>query len=193
MGVPMGRLRQLFLSAWLFSFLSMIPNAGSTIELGLTPGHVYGLWTHINESLLAYAKIISDDQEWLDALADLPPQDFSGKKHKDVLKLGLVLRARLDPTIPISRERPAWLFSYQPAGFGSDETEAITPSAVFLESMQILNGIVDVIVEKTGPEHMISNYYKPLPATGKVPSDAFSLVDLAVRRAEIIFASRPSQ
>lgn len=170
--------------------LFAVPSKSRSLELGLTPSHVYSLWLNINRSLLAYAKIVSDDKSRLVELEAMQPMVFQGKVPADVYALAKKINARLKGHISISTETPDWLIEFEQisasAGF---KDEVTTPSGVFLISTQLLNGIVDVVIDNTGWEQPVSDFYVIKDIHEKTPSDVFGLVDLALRRIEIILGT----
>lgn len=168
--------------------LSAAPGESRAMELGLTPSHVFSLWTNINHSLLDYAETLSDDEAWLAHLSDMPAERFSGKTPSDVFAKAQKLHARLNLLMPITLDLPKWLKSFNPTSQQFTKAEEATPSEVFLLSTLILNGLVDELVELEGHEPTVSIYYKQYGFTGKTPSDVFGLVDLATLRVEQILS-----
>lgn len=166
--------------------VTVTPPTSHAMELGLTPSHVFSLWTNINQSLLAYAQTLSDDDAWVENLSTMSPKTFTGKRPKDVFEKAQEFRAKLKPLIPIIESNPDWLKSFRPTGEKIINEEEITPSEVFLISTQILNGIVDDLIKKTDQERLISPFYIQHGFTEKRPSDVFGLVDLAILRSELI-------
>lgn len=156
------------------------PGQGRALELGLTPSNVVGLWTNVNEALLATARVVSNDSVWLAQVAELAPGTFEGKKPSDVLQRVTEFRTKLNRL----RE-----------GFGLKETDSnvkfdgtITPSVVFLKSGEVLNGLVDWIIRNTSDQQLVSQFYTDRQIQGMTPSDAFGFVDLATRRLDQIIA-----
>ncbi len=154
------------------------PGQSRALELGLTPSNVVGLWTNVNNALLATARVVSNDQSWWNKLETMSPNSFEGKKPGDVLKRVTEFRASLNKL----RQ-----------GFGLKEADSnvrfdgtVTPSVVFLNTGEVLNGLVDWLIRNTSEQQLVSQFYADHKITGKTPSDAFSMVDLAVRRLEEI-------
>ena len=154
------------------------PGQSHALELGLTPSNVVGLWTNVNNALLATARVVSNDQTFLKKIDSMSPSSFEGKKPGDVLKRVTEFRATLNKL----RQ-----------GFGLKEADSnvrfdgtVTPSVVFLNTGEVLNGLVDWIIRNTTKQQLVSQFYADHKITGKTPSDAFSMVDLAVRRLEQI-------
>lgn len=180
--------------ACLIAFLLIgAPSKALSLELGLTPSHVYSLWSNINRSLLIYAKIVNIEPEKVKRIENMQPRHFEGKKPADVYAMATKVQNGLKGQIHWSTETPQWLIEYQKAGKTAvPENDELTPSAVFLISMQLLNGIVAVVVDNTGWEVPVSDLYTSDVPSGKVPSDVFGLVDLALRRIELINPPEPS-
>lgn len=157
-----------------------LPGQARALELGLTPSNVVGLWTNVNEALLATARVVSNDTVWLAKVTEMTPGTFEGKKPSDVLERVTEFRTKLN------RLR---------GGFGLKETDSnvkfdgtITPTVVFLNSGEVLNGLVDWIIRNTGEQQLVSQFYTDRQIKGKTPSDAFGFVDLAARRLDQIIA-----
>ncbi len=160
--------------------LAFIPGQARTLELGLTPGQVFSLWTNINDCLVASASAVSDDGNWRRRLAAMKPRAFAGKVPADVLERLGAFRAKLD-----RMRRTAGLAPTARLGAADG---AITPSVVFLNSGQVLNGLVEWLIGQTGPEQLVSRFYTRHGFKGKTPSDVFGQVDLADRRLGAILA-----
>jgi hypothetical protein len=185
-GTTVGRL--VFSS--LFALLVLAsPAKCRSMELGLTPSHVYSLWQGINRSLLLYSQIESRDEDRLKQLIAMQPKVFEDKIPADVYSHAEKVHARLKGYVIVSTDVPDWLDEYKQNNTSTDsQNNEITPSAVFVISTQLLNAIVDVVVDNTGWEQPISDLYAIELHTGKTPSDVFGLVDLALQRVEIILA-----
>lgn len=156
------------------------PSQSRALELGLTPSNVVGLWTNVNEALLTTARVVSDDTEWLAQVAEMTAGTFEGKKPGDVLKRVSEFRAKLD------KLRQGFGLKKADSSVGFDGT--VTPTVVFLNSGEVLNGLVDWIIRNTSEQQLVSQFYADQQITGKTPSDAFSMVDLAVRRLDKVLA-----
>lgn len=187
--MQMGPLRRLSL-AGLVALLVLAPAGKSrSLELGLTPNHVYALWLNINRSLLSFARILSERENNLQELTEMRPTVFKNKVPADVYAHAKEFGALLNGYILIPTQAPNWLVEYEKSrGDASDTNQRITPSAVFLISTQLLNAIVDVVVLNTGWEQPVSEFYAIEQYTEKTSSDVYGLVDLALRRAKIILA-----
>jgi hypothetical protein len=163
----------------------------SAFELGLTPSHVYGLWTNINKCLLIYAEALSEDETLPQSLSKMA-SSFEGKVPADVYKQAKEIRKKLETFIAVPRGFPEWLNSYNPQSDRDAGQEEITPSNVFIESSHILNGVVDVLVAKAGDGYLVSGFYANHSFVDKTPSDVFGLVDLAKRRVDMILKANGS-
>lgn len=157
------------------------PSSPRALDLGLTPSHVYSLWTNINESLVASSRVVSGDTAMRASLKAMKPMKFSGKSPADVLgqlagyrkKLDRLLRAR---NLPMAKRVVS-------------DGEAITPSDVYLNSGHVLNAQVRWLIVETGPEQTVSQFYTRHGFSGKTPSDVFALVDLATRRMDRLLSA----
>ena len=164
--------------------LMATPGTASAVELGLTPSQVFGLWTNINDGLLASARVISSDSAWHGSLDAMRAQKFDGKKPADVLAQVVEFRAKLDRLRQKSGLKPAKQFVN---GDGK-----VTPSVVFLNSGHVLDGLADWLIRNTGPEQLIGPLYARLDINGKTPSDAFGVVELANRRLDQLLSKAGS-
>ena len=156
------------------------PSQSRALELGLTPSNVVGLWTNVNDALLTTARVVSNDPVWLDKITAMTPGAFEGKKPGDVLNRVTEFRAKLNKLRN---------------GFGLKETDSkvrfdgtVTPTVVFLNSGEVLNGLVDWIIRNTSEQQLVSQFYADRQIKGMTPSDAFAFVDLAARRLDQILA-----
>lgn len=149
-------------------------------DLGMTPSHVFGLWTNINNCLVAGSELVVADPAWRKELEAMTPQTFEGKKPSDVLQKVAEFRGKLD------RMRKAEGLDAT-AVYGTGDGK-ITPTVVFLNSGHVLNGLVDWAIHSSGPEFLVSPFYTRQQFDGKTPSHVFGLVDLANRRLDAILA-----
>lgn len=156
------------------------PGQGRALELGLTPSNVVGLWTNVNEALLATARVVSNDPVWQDKITAMTPGTFEGKKPSDVLERVTEFRTKLN------RLREG--FGLKKTGSNVKFDGTITPSVVFLKSGEVLNGLVDWIIRNTSEQQLVSQFYADRQIKGMTPSDAFGFVDLAARRLDQIIA-----
>lgn len=173
-----------------FALFVILPSVGTaqdrggTTEFGMTPNHVYALWTNINEALLAVARIAAADGTWDVQVSSLDHRAFVDKVPADVLVRAedfrdrlnrLRVRAAMEPTPPF--ESPGTV---------------VTPSDVFMNSGHMLDGVVEWIIEMTPPQWLISPFYLYGTFGGKQPNDVFEVVDLAVRRLDLILVAGKS-
>lgn len=156
------------------------PGKGFALDLGLTPSHVYSLWTNINGSLVTVARVISGDPAWRKRLTAYSARKFEGKRPSDVLRRVADYRAKLDRLL---RRESLALTKQLPAG-----EEEVTPSEVYLNSGFVLNAQVRWLIVNTGPEQTVSQFYYRHDFSGETPSDVFALVDLANRRLDEILS-----
>ena len=172
-------MKKLLANISLFAIL-MAPIECSAVELGLTPSHVFGLWTNINHCLTLIATQVTKDNDWVRENADIKPNRFSGKKPSDVLERVAIVREQIDKIRSSS-------------GLGKVETfenpdRNITPSVVFLNSGHVLDGLADWLAHEAEPGVMVTECYRPQRFNGKTPSDVFGQVDLAQRRFGLLFS-----
>ena len=157
--------------------LATAPGSAHALDLGLTPSHVFSLWTNINNGLIAATRIVSDDA-LTETVAAMRPKSFAGKVPGDVLERARAVRDKLD-----SLRRDLGL--KKTVLFDSNDGR-ITPSDVYLNSGHVLDGLVGWLIHGTGPELLASRFYVRHKFSSKTPSDVFGLVDLANRRLETI-------
>jgi hypothetical protein len=168
-------------------FLVMTPVKSRSLELGLAPSHVYSLWQNINRALLVYSKVVPGSTGKTAELTAMQPAVFKGKIPSDVYILATTVSKQLAGHVTLPSGVPDWLIDYERGDLmETSREEVITPSAVFILSMQLLNGIVDVVVENTDKEQQVSDFFAPNTETDKTPSDVYGLVDLALRRINLL-------
>lgn len=174
--------RKFVVLAVVLAGLLLRPGTGAAIDLGLTPSQVFSLWTNIDDSLLAVARVVSDDADWYGGLAAMAPEEFTDKTPGDVLGQVEVFRAKLDRLRQSGNLKLTERFE--------EVTGEVTPSVVYLNSGHVLNAQIDWLIRNTGPSQLVSQFYVRHGFTGKRPSDVFGLVDLANRRIDLILAKR---
>lgn len=148
---------------------------------GLKPGQVYSLWTNINDCLLEFAGVVSDDLDWHEELAALPIRSFPGKRPADVLAQAERYRATLD--------RLRHLAELSPTQRVPRDQAHISHSDVYLTSSEVLHAQVELLIRFTGPEQLVSQFYVRRRDDEKTPSHVFAVVELASRRLEQILAN----
>lgn len=157
------------------------PGNGFALELGMTPSNVFVLWANVNNALITVAGTSSGFAEGSAGIATMTANRFEGKTPGDVLKKVAAFRQKLD----LLRQKSG----LKPIEFNAFEAgDTVTPSMVFLDSGHALDGVVEWIVRNTTKDQLISPFYARLDVSGKTPSDAFAMVDLAVRRIGRILA-----
>lgn len=171
----MTRRYRLFLIVGFLGLLAFPPDSRA-LDLGLTPSHVYSLWTNINQSLIASSRLVSADSDLPETMSAMEPKTFTGKKPADVLELLILYRAKLDRLL---RDRNLPKTKRTAAG-----SETISPSDVYLNSGHVLNAQVMWMVVSTGPEQTVSQFYTRHGFSGKTPSDVYALVEIANRRMD---------
>ena len=160
------------------------------LDLGLTPSHVFSVWTNINNALLAYARQLPSGGALHEKIAALEPNRFAGKTPQDVFGHMEIFRKNLK-ALPGVREggdeERRVLFEAVLDSLAEGET-GITPSTVFIHSGELLNELVGLLIGISPPDLPVSPFYARHLFSEKVPSDVFGLVNLANRRAEKILA-----
>lgn len=163
------------------AFASLTPPAqAQSSAIGMTPSHVVGLWSNVNKALVTAARLAGDDTVLVRDVEALQAKSFSGKKPADVLGKVVEVRAKLDQFRAKSKLKAT-------AVYGTEDG-AVNPTIVFLNSGLVLNGVVDWIARNSGREELISPYYNFPAFSGKTPSDAYSMADLADRRLTLILS-----
>lgn len=174
-----------FRSAALLLAVSMIVavqhRSVEAAALGMTPSHVVGQWTNVNECLLTVARYAADRSDVQDTIAAMSPGQFDNKNSGDVLEQIVSFRSKLDRLRSSSKLSATRVYETQ------DDT--ITPSHVFLNSGLALNGLVEWLIVKSEKDQLVSQFYAHHDLSGKTANDAFAAVDLANRRLDSILAA----
>ena len=169
-----SQLRKKLVIATLYS-LFCLSGPANAADLGMTPSHVFGLWTSINDVLSRLADVSPDQENLTSRMAAIDIEGVNNKKPADVLEQVNIFREKADILLRRGGVR----------AIATDErvsTGKITPSDVFLNSGHVLDGMVLLLVSKTDANTLISPYYKPNVFSGKTPSDVYALVHLANQR-----------
>ncbi len=167
-----------------------VPGQARALELGLTPSQVFGLWVNINNSLLAFGGLTSDDERWISELAASSPKRFEGKQPRDVLALVKAFQSRFHEFHAThSGALPERRTGAHPDSGGE---RAVTPSDVFLESGHVLDDLVGHILDLGNRRLPITQFYARNSFRDKTPSHVYGLVDLARHRLESILAKSRS-
>ena len=156
-----------------------LSGSANAADLGMTPSHVFGLWTSINDVLSRLAEVSPGQKNLTSRMAAIAIKGVDKKKPADVLEQVNNFREKADPLLRRGGIR----------AIATDErvsTETITPSDVFLNSGHVLDGMVLLLVSKTDANTLISPYYKPNVFSGKTPSDVYALVHLANQRLALL-------
>lgn len=170
--------RKLIFNALVLAALVLAPARAGAIELGLTPDHVYSLWININNSLLVIGRSISEDASWNDRLKALAPRQFSGKQPPDTLASVNAYRLKLDRLRELAALGPTKRFNH--GDF------SVTPRIVYVNSGHVLNGQIELLVNRTPPDLLVSPFYVQHDFNSMSVSDNFALIDLADRRLDLI-------
>lgn len=161
--------------------VAALPGVSAAQDLGMTPSHVYAMWTNINNALVASAGIVAKNPAAAVAIQDMRARSFSGKKPADVLNRVMTVAEQLDRLRAKYKLKPVKAHLRKNGG-------KVTPSDVFLNSGRVQDGLLDWMARNTGRQQQISQFYTRRSFSGKSPSDAFSMVDLAARRISRIMA-----
>ena len=171
-------LRVLVIGMVLPVLLVLKPEPGAATHRGMTSSQAFGLWTNINESLDAVARVISGDRAWRARLRAMRPAPFQGKRSADVLRQVERYRLKIDALRRRAGLGPsAGRLGYNPP---------VSSSAVYLASGSVLNAQIGWLIRRTDRRQLVSQYYQRRDFTGKAPGDVYGLVDLANRRMDAI-------
>ena len=158
-----------------------------SVDMGLTPSPVYGLWSNINRAVIVYAKVHSTDDAWLGKLEDMTPNAYTGKEPAQVLEQVKRFKIKL---IELDKRwsdgAVATLLNGNLPNLLSSDDNRITPSQVYLHSGQVLVNIAEDILRESTSVIEISPLFEEQHFTNKTPSDVFGMVDLGIRRLEEI-------
>ena len=149
---------------------------GQAHELGLANGQAYSLWTNINASLLEFALVVSEERDWQERLAAMAAKDFSGMRLANVLDQVERYRSKLERLRDLAELSPIPQIPRDGGGIG--------PSDVYLASSEVLHAQVELLIRFSGPEQLVSQFYRRHDTRDKTPSQLFSLVEVANRRLE---------
>ncbi len=149
-------------------------------EMGLTPSHVVGLWTNINNCLLTVSQTVVKDDDLTEKLKDMTPGSQTDKKPSDVLGQVRLFSDKVDTIRRKANLKPAKRYK--------NIDDKITPSVVFLNTGHVLDGVVDWLVGQTDASTLVSPFYELQNITGKTPSDAYAMVELANRRLDALMS-----
>ena len=158
-----------------------IGTGGSALELGLTPNHVYNVWTNINNVIVKIAEKKSSGATY-GTISNMEPKNFTGKIPGDVLKEVIQFRGKLDI---LKKQYNLKTTDKKDVANG----EKITPSHVFLNSGFVLDSSAELLITITNKDTLISPFYKNREISGKPPSNVFQMVDLATRRLDLILTN----
>lgn len=159
----------------------LLSGPAAAVDLGLTPSHVYSLWTNINNALVASARTVDPDTQLISQMVTMHPVPVSGKVPGDVLHQVQIFRETLNLI------RAAQGLSHIEV-FRNPEGEVVTPSVVFLNSGNVLDGLVDWFARNADKDELLSSYYRYHGFRDKTPSDVFGMVVLASQRLSVLRA-----
>ncbi len=170
--------RKLIFRALVLASLVLVPARAGAIGLGLTADHVYSLWTNINNSLLAVADSLAAMPALRGQMVAVTPRRFKGKAPADVLERVHAYRRKLDRLRGLGVLGPTKRFNH--GDF------PVTPRIIYVNSGHVLNGQIELLVNRTPPDLLISPFYVQHNFSGKSPDDNLALIDLADRRLGLI-------
>ena len=159
-----------------------VPNGSGHAQkdLGLGYDRVFSQWININDSLLAIARVVSEDPLWYEELVSATPATFEEKEPADVLELLKEYRTKFDKLRRHAGLRPIkWL---------NQAEHAIGPSILYVNSGYALSGHVELLLRHTSPDQSIGRFYTRHEFIDKTPSDIYALVELAGRRLDRVLA-----
>jgi hypothetical protein len=148
-------------------------------ELGLTPGHVYGLWNNINSATLKLASQYSNDSVWLTQLGKQKIKKHTDKTPADVLNLASVYQQNLSR---LNQLRDLKVLS----PIALDDEQKVTSSVVYINTGYLLDSLVGSLLVELAADDLISPYFSLEHFAGKSSSDVYSLVELANSRIDKI-------
>lgn len=160
---------------------------GQSLELGLEPSQVFGLWTNINSAVLAYASYIGQDQNWVQQCETMEADTVSGKTPADVLGKVESFRSKLS-ALPTSAFQQVYgsNFAVEMMHAMQEDASVVTPRIVYLHSSSVLVDTVLAVNEVSGGEALIAPFFMEHGFSEKTPNDVYSQVDLAIRRVDQI-------
>ena len=158
--------------------LGVVSRPGDSVELGLTPSHVFSLWTNINAALVTMGSAVTSDAGVSRRLAGMAPSVFHDKTPSDVIKQVEAFRDRLDSLRAASGLKATKVY-HDPEG------GEVTPSVVFLNSGHVLDSLVLLLIHSDG-DRLVGGFYARHEIGGKTPSNVFGLVELANRRIAVL-------
>ncbi|MFQ5626495.1 MAG: hypothetical protein ACE5FM_07575, partial [Methyloligellaceae bacterium] len=130
--------------------------------------------------LTAIAGQTQDAPSMVARVEALGAQTFTGKTPGDVLERVAEVRNRVNALRSRAGSDAVRVFD--------DHSGTVTPSVVFLNSGYVLDGLADWLARRDNPSVRVMTCYQPRNFSSKTPSDVFGLVDLAMRRADLVFA-----
>jgi hypothetical protein len=174
--VPLNKASSALVLIWLLCGAQF--GSASAYELRLTPSNVFSTWTNVNACLTTYAGARGFDVSVQRQLTSMTPAKFTDKRPSDVLEQVKLFRAGIETLRGDVR-----LLNLDQIPTQYDE---VTPAIVYINSGLLNDALVELLIDETGPEVPVSQYYQRHDFTEKTPSDVFGLVDLANRRLELM-------
>lgn len=154
-------------------------------ELGYEPGHVYGVWTNINQILLGIAKQTVDDPVLLQSFEQWQLREATGKRPRDVYAQAERFQAVVDRILPKADERMVMLIDELVFRQRSD-SQRIYPTQVYLYSSKLLFKSVRLSLILRGHNVPTGPYFELEVFKDKTPDDVYSLVELATYRIKAL-------
>lgn len=153
------------------------------IEYGFTPSHVHALWTNIHQSIVKLSE--KYPLEVQEAIKNIPPTTYRDKIPADVLNETNIFTRKLNSY----RE----YYNLPSIDLKSMETDSnVTPSTVYVNSGRLQDALAYTI-STANPSQEISSLYHGKFIEGKEPRDVFSLVELAIKKLNILIDYEKSQ
>jgi hypothetical protein len=154
--------------------LAIVLRSGHAVELGLTPSHVFSLWTNINAAVVTMGSAVTGDGDVSRRLAAMPPTAFHDKTPSNVIEQVAAFRDKLDRLNAASGLKATQVYRDPEGG-------EVTPSVVFLNSGHVLDSLVLLLI-RSDSERLVGGFYARHEFGDKTPSNVFGLVELANRR-----------
>jgi hypothetical protein len=157
--------------------------APQTVPLGnVTPSQVVTTWMSVNQGLVEAAQLATRDPSFAARVDGLRALSYSAKKPGEVLARTVEFRDKLDVLRAKMGLDPTSVY-VDPSG------AAVTPPVVFLNGAHVQDSFLGWVVALSGdPTHLVGQFYVVADVSGMTPSDAYGLVDLAVRRLDMLIA-----
>jgi len=175
-----------FFAMIVFVFATVLSSSPSrSLEFGLTPSHVFGVWLNINKVYLELESLSDVAPEALIKIEALTPTLHKEIKTNHIFTQAKTVQKNLTTMyhLGIPKQTPSWIRDYQSLE-GERVYGNITPSQIFILSTEILNSLVEKYADITKGTKPVSQFYRIENIKEKATDDVFGLVDLMHRRLE---------